>query len=76
MRRAERIKIVYFIYSVKKKIQVEMLQNDITAVKNEFKILEDSAASKLVTKLMIRKNCIYFLLLCAYLSVLTRLKSF
>ena len=76
MHRAERVKIVYLIYSVKKKIQDEMLQNDITAVKNEFKILEDSAASKLVTKLMIRKNCIYFLLLCAYLSVLTRLTSF
>ena len=43
--------LYFFIYSVKKKIQHEMLQNDVTAVKNDFKILEDSAAGKLVGKL-------------------------
>lgn len=31
-------------------MQNEMLQNDVTAVKNDFKILEDSATGKLVAK--------------------------
>ena len=31
-------------------MQNEMLQNDVTAVKNDFKILEDSATGRLVPK--------------------------
>ena len=41
-------------------MQNEMLQNDVTAVKNDFKILEDSATGKLVAK---PKN-IQFISLC------------
>ena len=52
--------LYFFIYSVKKKMQHEMLQNDVTAVKNHFKILEDSATGNLVAKL--RKNFFPFAL--------------